>query len=67
MVHLLYLYRSSSSRHFLGAWVDSRTNLDMVSKGIIPTPAGNETPVIQPTTSHFSELFQLIFGGWIGS
>jgi len=38
-----------------------------VSKGKIPTPAGNETPVIQPTTSHFSELFQFIFGGQIGS
>jgi hypothetical protein len=34
--------------HWIGGWVGLRSGLDAVVRGKFPTPAGNQTPVVQP-------------------
>jgi hypothetical protein len=41
--------------HCIGGWVESRTDLNMVTKRKIHAVAGNSTPAIQLTASHFTD------------
>jgi hypothetical protein len=43
------------STDFIGGWVGPRVGLDIVANRNDSAPSGNQTPVIQPEVSYFTD------------
>jgi hypothetical protein len=58
---LFYPKEKHPSTHWIGGWVRSRAGLDTVVSRKILSPAGTQTPIIQPVAQRYTtELSQLL-------